>query len=159
MYLVGPGGELVETRMVLEHPEMGYCRKLGLEPVADGGYALALRCQEVVPRAPEMIKHRAVVSEFDYDATEPPSTDLSVLLDSAALPTSTGAQASAEEGEPVGYQTRQYLKEQLPRPAEHRVHILEGLMLKERDYLALSCQGPDDGPVSINLSRVTCDRW
>ena len=71
-------------------------------------------------------------------------------------PVGVSATASAKESPPLRYGIKQYLREQLPRAAEQRVHVVDGVALEEGRYVALSCQGPDGGPVVIDVSLVQC---
>ncbi len=150
-------GAQVATSMALKHPEMPYCNKVGLALTEGGAASATLRCQEVVPLAPEVAGGAAAIKDFDYDATEPAATDLILTITAGGVEVSAAsAAASGPEGEPARYGLKQRLHQELPRAAGERVNLLDGVELGGERIVSLACVGPDEGPIEVDLSVVRC---
>lgn len=152
---VGADGQAAEALPGLSHPEMPYCARL-YTGAGDGGVRVTLRCQDVVPLAPELVGGEAKIPDFNYDAEEPPRTDIHLAYNADGSLGGVVAEPGGDEPPPARYEVKRYLKEQLPRPAQHRAHILDGAELGQDRYVALACTGPDEGPVKVDLALVQC---
>ncbi len=148
-------GEVVGNETILKHPEMPYCRKLALDSDGDG-WRVRLRCQDVVPMAPAIEKMHAVVTEFDYDAEEPPLSDLTVWVDQSGQATKVTLTAGEDQDQPERYELKRTLSEEIPRPSQHRVYVLDAQDLEKGKALSLICVGPDDGTVEVQAVATQC---
>jgi hypothetical protein len=151
-----PAGEEVANYSALAFPEMPYCSEIRASSTG-GTLELAVACLEVLPKAVAADEAGVpTVSEFEYEEEVPPATEIVVTSTCLGGRLTASIGPPAEKAPDAAYALKNYLKDQLPRPAGHRANMLDAVDLGNQRVFALACVGPDAGPVELHASVLTC---
>jgi hypothetical protein len=157
VWLLDEGGEVVVTRQVLVHPEMEYCDSVQVRSVPEGGFAVTLVCNGVLPLKPEARERQVVVRDFNWGAKIEGGRTIAATYDDDLHPVDVEMTTSLPTAAPARYALRRYLEDQIPREPGERLRVVDAVTVDGGQYLSLGCIGADDAAVRVEATLMTCD--